>query len=143
MPQKKHIRVVCAIIMNGDKVLIARRGPDQSHAGSWEFPGGKINPDEKPVEALVRELREELAVTVSIQYALSPVSHVYESLSVELIPYVCIIEEGAITPVDHDEIRWIDRTKVMEVPLLPPDRVIGEEFLQKNSGYSNENPLEK
>ncbi len=131
MLKKKHTRVVCAIIINGDKVLVARRATGQSHAGSWEFPGGKINTGEKPITALFREIREEFAVTVSIKKRLSSVTHDYESRSVELIPFVCSIKEGALMPVDHDEIRWIDRTKDSDVPLLPPDRVIWKEFIHK------------
>jgi 8-oxo-dGTP diphosphatase len=139
MLQKKYLRVVCAIIVHGRQVLTARRAPGQSHGGSWEFPGGKINPGENPQQAIVRELREELAITVSIIKELAPVTHHYESKIVELIPFVCSIEEGTITPVDHDEIQWVDREKVAEVPLLPPDRVIWEGYYLPCSVH----PLEK
>ncbi len=67
MDAEKVITVTAAVIRRGGRILICRRRPDQDHAGKWEFPGGKVEPGERPADALRRELQEELAIQAAIQ----------------------------------------------------------------------------
>jgi len=128
MPHTKILRVVCALIIHNNKVLVARRAAGQNHAGQWEFPGGKIKDLEKPEAAIVREIREELALVVQPIKRLSPVTHDYETFCIELTGFICSIKSGTLNLIDHDEIQWMNPAKEAQAPLLPPDRMIWEEF---------------
>ena len=106
----KTIPVVCAVIIRENKVFIARKRPDKSNGGLWEFPGGKIQINESEEEALQRELIEELGLRVIIKQRLKSVKHFYpeKSLNIELIPFVCefvSMDSGVMT--DHDKYEWI------------------------------------
>jgi 8-oxo-dGTP diphosphatase len=100
------IPVVCAIIVHQDKILCARRPTGSSQAGLWEFPGGKVNDGELPEDALIREIREELAVTISINSPLTPVIHRYPTKQIKLIPFICSIDSGTVIALEHSDIKW-------------------------------------
>lgn len=74
--------------------------------GLWEFPGGKVEPGESPQAALVRELREELAVEVEVGTALAPVTWEYEFGTVRLLPFFCRIVSGELAPTEHERVFW-------------------------------------
>ena len=101
--------VACAILLRPDgTVLAARRGPDMRLPGLWEFPGGKLEPGESSGEALIREIREELAIDIRLLRALSIVEHHYPDFSIRLHPWLCEITSGEPRPLEHAEIRWLD-----------------------------------
>jgi 8-oxo-dGTP diphosphatase len=108
----KHIRVACAVIEVGGKVLSTQRSESMSLPLKWEFPGGKINDGESPEECLRRELHEELGIEVSVGQALSSTTHCYPSFSVTLYPFLCGIISGEITLHEHRAMVW-----------LPPDEL--------------------
>ena len=128
MSAKKKLQVVCALIVNEEKILIARRKAGQSHAGYWEFPGGKIKTSEKPQDALKREILEEFNAVIEPVQSLPPVFHEYETHIVELMPYICSIQKCPLQPTVHDEILWIDKYFNMNLPILPPDLIIWNEY---------------
>jgi len=128
MLPKKSIQVACALIFDRGKVLIARRAKGRPHEGSWEFPGGKIRESESPEDAIVREIREELSITVQPEKRLTSAIHEYATHTVALIAFICSVKEGKARLMDHDKVRWVDPTKDLNVSLLPPDRVIWEEL---------------
>lgn len=102
------INVVCAVIRDEEgKLLVCRRPAGKALAGKWEFPGGKIEPDEDPELALRREIREELACEIGVGLALSEVEHHYPGFSIRLLPFMCCVESGEPAAVEHSEIRWI------------------------------------
>ncbi|HLF87204.1 MAG TPA: (deoxy)nucleoside triphosphate pyrophosphohydrolase [Nitrospiria bacterium] len=88
----KHIRVACAIIEKGGKVLSTQRSESMSLPLKWEFPGGKINDGESPVECLKRELHEELGVEVSVDQSRPPATHHYPTFSVTLHPFFSLAQ---------------------------------------------------
>lgn len=102
-----HIHVSCAIIEHGDLVLAAQRGLFMRLPLKWEFPGGKIGPEEDPRTCLLREIREELDMAVEIHTALSPVSHRYPFFGVTLHPYICSAESNRFTLTEHAEAAWM------------------------------------
>jgi 8-oxo-dGTP diphosphatase len=108
----KHFHVTCAIINNGGRVLAAQRSASMSLPLKWEFPGGKINIGESPVECLKRELVEELGIQVNVGKRLPETTHHYPTISVTLHPFVCSIDTGEIVLHEHAAITW-----------LPPDRL--------------------
>jgi len=104
--------VVCALIEDDGKVLIARRSIRQALPLKWEFPGGKIEPGESKAEALSREIREELGVDIAVGAALPAVTHAYPDFTIVLHPRICRLVSGTPVPHEHAEIVW-----------CPPDRL--------------------
>lgn len=105
-PARPHLQVVCALIEEAGRVLVARRSLTQSLPLKWEFPGGKIEPDESRAEALIREIGEELTLGIEVGEALDPVNHDYPEFTVTLHPFRCRITSGQPHPREHAEIAW-------------------------------------
>ena len=110
------IRVTCAIIRNEENdVLVVRRGENSDLPDKWEFPGGKVKEGESYEECIIREIKEELSIEISIVGKLQPVEYHYPEKSIRLIPFVCRIKSGDIILTDHSEFRWLTRN---EIPTL-------------------------
>lgn len=88
-------------------VLITLRSAKQVLAGCWELPGGKIEPDESPEQAVVRELREEVGIEVKPIVALPKVEHTYDHATVCLLPFICQRLQGTPKPIEVDDARWV------------------------------------
>jgi 8-oxo-dGTP diphosphatase len=116
--------VVAAALVDPDgRVLIAQRPEGKQLAGLWEFPGGKVEPGERPEETLIRELNEELSISVK-EPCLAPLSfasHRYEDFHLLMPLYVCRRWEGTPTAVEHQAIRWVIPTRLREFPMPPAD----------------------
>ena len=123
--QKPVVLVAAVALVDRDgRVLIARRPPEKSMAGLWEFPGGKIEPGETPEAALVREVQEELGITIKPP-CLSPLtfaSHDYEDFHLFMPLFVCRVWEGFATPREGQELKWVPPTKLNEYPMPPADK---------------------
>ncbi len=104
----RHLHVACAIIEQEGKVLAAQRSASMTLPLKWEFPGGKIEAGESPEECLIRELMEELGVSVVIGDALPTATHGYVDFTVTLYPFTCRLTGGVITMHEHHELRWIE-----------------------------------
>lgn len=117
------VAVVCAIIERGGLILLARRPEGKKLAGLWEFPGGKVESQEHPAEALHRELTEELGCTVTIATAGPPVSHGYEWGVIHLHPFLCQLAPGSADPHPHEHtaLAWVRPADLMNYPLAPAD----------------------
>jgi len=102
------IDVCCAIILNGSKILAVQRGPESSHPLKWEFPGGKIHPDETDAQCIVREIEEELTIRIEVLNFLLPIEFDYGTKQIYLIPFVCKIVSGEIILIEHIAKRWFD-----------------------------------
>ncbi|WP_375484509.1 (deoxy)nucleoside triphosphate pyrophosphohydrolase [uncultured Jatrophihabitans sp.] len=121
MTEPARVAVVAAAIVADGRVLAARRSRPAALAGRWEFPGGKREPGEDDVQALVRECREELGITVSVGARLGS----GRDGDVDLALYLAVVERG--TPAageDHDELRWLDDTTLSLVDWLPVDAAL-------------------
>jgi 8-oxo-dGTP diphosphatase len=113
------VRVVAAAIVRDDRVLAARRSRPAGLAGGWEFPGGKVEPGESDVEALQREVAEELGVGIAVGAHLGTVS----DGRVQLLLYAASLVSGEpAAGADHDEVRWLDGEGLSEPAWLPIDR---------------------
>ena len=111
----------CALIDADGRVLIAQRPEGKPMAGLWEFPGGKIEPGERPEDAIIREMHEELGVTIK-EACLAPftfASHSYPDFHLLMPLYVCRRWEGTPTAREHPEIAWV-RPKDMTKYAMPP-----------------------
>lgn len=112
------IAVVAAALVRDGRVLAARRSAPHRLAGGWEFPGGKLEPGEDAVTALVRECREELGVTVTVGAELATAT----GDGIELALHAATLTGGTPRPLeDHDELRWLDVDSLHDVEWLPVD----------------------
>lgn len=119
-------RVVGAALVRDSRVLAARRTRPAEAAGRWELPGGKVEPGESADAALVREVAEELGVTIEISRWLAgsaPIGTAYE-LTVALATVV----DGEPEPVEHDRVRWLSAAELDDVDWLEPDRPFLDEL---------------
>lgn len=114
-PQLPHKKIGVAAIENDlREVLIARRLPGGAMGGLWEFPGGKIEAGETIEECIVREIREELDVTVEIDRHLITVEHTYDDFSLTLTVYLCRLNPPTSEPraIAASEIRWVSLAEI-------------------------------
>ena len=117
----KRIEVVGAVLVHDGRVFAAKRGPGKSMAGYWEFPGGKVEADETPEEALARELREELKIDVTVGEFIVTATHEADTAVIELSTYLCTIIEGVPVLTEHEEFRWIPDSQLSDVEWAPAD----------------------
>ena len=100
-------QVVAALIWSGNKFMICQRPAHKARGLLWEFVGGKVEPSETKEAALIRECREELAVTVSVGGVFLEVTHIYPDLTIHLTLFHAAIAEGTPQKLEHKAIRWI------------------------------------
>jgi 8-oxo-dGTP diphosphatase len=113
----------CALIDADGRVLIAQRPPGKPMAGLWEFPGGKVDPDERPEVALIRELKEELGIVVN-EACLAPLtfaSHAYADFHLLMPLYVCRRWEGLVSPLEGQTLAWVRPNQLKDYPMPPAD----------------------
>ena len=123
MSAKGVLVAACALIDADGRVLIAQRPSGKSMAGLWEFPGGKVDPGERPEDALIRELKEELGIVVQ-EACLAPLtfaSHSYEDFHLLMPLYVCRRWEGMITAREGQKLVWVRPNRLKEYPMPPAD----------------------
>lgn len=131
MTGRAAVPVVCAIIERDGRFLAAKRAPAQSNGLLWEFPGGKVGDGESARDALVRELREELGITVKVLSPLTPSTHAYPWITIELIPFICTISDGEPRPHEHAEIRWVTGDEAGRLTWAAADVAVLEEYLAR------------
>jgi 8-oxo-dGTP diphosphatase len=118
----RHTVLVAAGVLERDgKILAARRKRGTHLEGHWEFPGGKIEPDESPEDGLVRELEEEIGVRARPRGILEVVFHRYPEKSVLLLFYRCDLLEGEPRPIECDEVRWVALADLPALDWAPAD----------------------
>lgn len=118
---KKRINVVGAVLTRGQTILAARRSSTMSLPDMWEFPGGKIEANESPEQALLRELDEELLCSAEIGALVETTEHEYDFGIVVLTTYYCSLigEEPRLT--EHSEIRWVQAAELDQLDWAPAD----------------------
>lgn len=121
MENKRSVTVVAALVREGDKFLIGQRPEGKTRAGMWEFIGGKTEPNETNEEALIRECREEIGVTVEVGTLFMDVLHDYPDLFVHLFVYNAKIIEGEPQRLEHQDFRWITPGEIDDVVFCPAD----------------------
>lgn len=109
-PQKSRLQIAVGIVERNGKVLISKRKPDVNAGDLWEFPGGKVHEGESPEQAVVRELREELGIGVRVDRFYARVEHEYPDRRIELLAYLCVLEEGKPAPVQCAAFDWVPFT---------------------------------
>ena len=118
------ITVVAGLIREGDRILICQRPAGKARGLLWEFPGGKVEAGESKREALVRECREELGVTLKIGKVYAELTYEYPDVTVRLTLFEARIGEGVPRRIEHADIRWIKPEEITAYPFCPADKEI-------------------
>jgi 8-oxo-dGTP diphosphatase len=130
---RRRTLVVAGLIVGGDgRILIAQRRADQALGGKWEFPGGKVEPGEAPVAALVRELGEELGVIADVGRIWEVLFHAYPEFDLVMLVYVCRIH-GAPRAVEVADLAWVAAHELPAWDILPADRPLVERLLAEGA----------
>ena len=120
------IEVVAALIWDGDRFLICQRPEHKARGLLWEYVGGKVEPGETKEEALIRECREELGVTITVGDVFMDVVHEYPDITVHLTLFHASIAEGTIRLLEHNAIAWITPAEIPDYDFCPADQDINE-----------------
>ena len=132
MPATLFQVVVCAAIVNTEgKVLIAERRADKKLGGFWEFPGGKLEVGESLEDALRREIKEELNISIQVKHLLHIQPYSYEHGAVLILFYLCDSPQGALQLTDHSQVLWSTMAELKNLKLLPANA----EALEELSAY--------
>lgn len=126
----KEIKVVAAIIKNEDKILATKRGYGE-FINMWEFPGGKIESGETKEQALVREIKEELNIEISVDNFALDIEYQYPNFYLFMSCFMCSIKEGSIEFLEHNDGKWITKEELNTLNWLPAD-IDAVNYLKEN-----------
>lgn len=135
--------VVAALILEGGRFMICQRPAHKARGLLWEFVGGKVEPGETKEQALVRECREELGITVAVGDVFTEVTHVYPDLSVHLTLFDACIAEGKPQLLEHRDLRWITPDEIDSYDFCPADEAILKEITKRARKYISTAPQVK
>jgi len=123
------IHVVCAVIIGKDKKILAlQRGANKPPAFKWEFPGGKIEPNESETTAIRREIKEELHLDVQPIKRLKPSIQNTGIKTIRLVPFTCFIKGGTLTLTEHADYKWVEVSELHTLDWAIADLPIVEEI---------------
>lgn len=123
------MKVTAAVIKKEGCYLLALRPENDRNGGTWEFPGGKIEPGETPEVCLKREIQEELGIEIDVRDYLISGFHVQDDNEIEIAAYMADWSSGDLEPREHAALRWIEPTRFDEVEFSPADVAIAQ-FIQ-------------
>lgn len=118
--ESKKLQVVAAIICKDNRIFATQRGYGEFR-GQWEFPGGKVEPGETPEEALIREIKEELDIEISVGKYIHTVEYDYPTFHLSMLCFICKILSGSLVLKEHEEARWLEKDNLYSVDWLPAD----------------------
>lgn len=119
----KTIKVAAAIIKNNDMILATQRGYGD-FKGGWEFPGGKLEPGENSVDALKREIKEELDTEIEVENLLYTVEYDYPKFHLSMDCFICRLLSNNIVLREHEALRWLNIDEIDTLNWLPADKVL-------------------
>ncbi|KAF1299377.1 DNA mismatch repair protein MutT [Enterococcus sp. JM4C] len=132
---KKEINVVGAIIIKDNKILCCKRGPGRALENLWEFPGGKIENTETKIQALKREVAEELKIDVQIEeFEFEFCRYEYEFGFVNLTTFICHLEKGVPRLTEHTDIKWLAPQQLSSIEWAPADIPTVEKLIKNGVG---------
>ena len=128
----KEIQVTGALIKKNDKYLIGRRGPNEKSPGLWEFPGGKIEKGETPIQCIKRELKEELNINAEIGDLVTKYSYDYPNVSYLLHFFKINSYTGEFKMIAHDKLKWVALNDFHKYDFLQGDTPLINQMLSNN-----------
>ncbi len=126
--KNQMINVAAGIILKDDKVLIAKRPDDKHMGGLWEFPGGKIESNETPLEGLIRELKEEINIDVKQAVLRQKIIHNYPTKSVCLFFYIVSSYTGLAKGLEGQLVQWVSHSRIGQFNFPEANQTIVEQF---------------
>lgn len=123
----RTIKVVAAVIRSGEKIFATQRGYGD-YKGGWEFPGGKVEPDETPEDALVREIREELNSEIRVGELIETVEYDYPDFHLSMDCFWCELVSGELELLEHEAACWLAKDELDSVGWLPADKGLVEKI---------------
>ena len=126
----KEIKVVAAIIQKENKILATKRGYGE-FINMWEFPGGKIESGETKEQDLVREIKEELNIEISVDKFAIDIEYQYPNFYLFMSCFMCSIKEGSIELLEHNDGKWITKEELNTLNWLPAD-IDAVNYLKEN-----------
>ena len=121
---KQFVEVVAALIWNKDKLMICQRPENKARGLLWEFVGGKVEKGETKEQALIRECKEELAITVEPHKIFAEVTHQYPDITIHLTLFNCTISRGRPQLLEHKNMKWITSAEIPNYEFCPADEEI-------------------
>ena len=116
----KTVHVAAAVIKSNHKIFATQRGYGE-FKGGWEFPGGKIEPGERPEDALKREIREELNTEIEIHNPVGTIEYDYPNFHLTMKCYWCSVVSGTLELLEYEAARWLNKGELYDIPWLPAD----------------------
>ena len=132
-PDRRRLLVVAALIEHEGRILLSQRRADQAQPGCWEFPGGKVEPGEDPVDALVREIDEELGCGIAVQGIFEVVFHAYPAFDLVMLVYRAAITTGTPSPRQVAQIAWYTPEQIPGLHLPPADLPLARRIARRDS----------
>ena len=117
-------KVSAAVIKNGDKVLLCQRPKGKRHELLWEFPGGKIEPNETEEDCIIREIQEELDVTLGNLKRLT----IIQADDVSITYFEATIISGKLKMIEHNDLKWVNKKEIINFNLCPNDKLMTEKI---------------
>ena len=131
MIRKPIVEGVGAVLINSEnRILACQRASGQVMGGHWEFPGGKVDAGESHIEALKRELHEELGIEIEVGKMVGSLEHDYQSMMVHLSFYSCKTSDAEFTLSVHDDFVWFSEGDALEIDWLPADIDFVEQLVE-------------
>ena len=130
--KKPIIKVVACVLLKNKKVLVSSRPPKKIYSDFWEFPGGKLEINEKDIEALQREMTEELSINIS-QKKTSLLDHYLYSFNnfiIDIKFFMCLKWIGEIIPLENQDLKWVDLSEMKKIKFLPSNKRILKKIIK-------------
>lgn len=124
-----YLNVSCAIIEHQGLVLAVQRNANMDNPLLWEFPGGKVEEGESAANSIVREIKEELGISIQITGALNSSTHSGNARNIRLLPFICRWVGGTLQLHEHADARWLQPAALSMLPWCPADVPIVEDYI--------------
>ena len=127
-----HYKVVAAIIINNNKILCVQRGVSKFEYVSkkYEFPGGKVEPGETNVDAIIREIREELNINIIVNNEFLTVKHEYPDFKLTMHSFVCQTDDASLTLTEHIDYKWLGKNELDRLDWAAADLPIVDKLMK-------------
>lgn len=128
----KHIQVVAAIILHEDKILCVQRGKNKYDyiSNKYEFPGGKVEDGESEIDAIIREIREELEIDIIVNNEYMTVQHQYPDFELTMHSFLCLSDDTRLTLTEHIDYKWLKKHELDQLDWAAADIPIVEKLMK-------------
>jgi 8-oxo-dGTP diphosphatase len=126
----KSIEVVAAVIQHKGRIFATQRGYGEFKDG-WEFPGGKMEPNETPQQALRREIKEELDTDIEVKDLIDTIDYDYPTFHLTMHCFWCTVKSGKLELLEHEDAKWLTKEELESVDWLPADLQLISKIQQK------------